>query len=300
MIVRKPLHRILAGAATVLFAACIGFGLIAAFIPTWGSTPQEASRSLPGDVAVPSPMLTWNHALTIDAPAATVYPWLIQMGDSRAAFYSVTFIENVFCATSGACRYVNADRVHPEWQNPAKGAQGMIMDYVVIADYEPGQYVLATASDKMPFKWTWLWYLQPVDANTTRLIVRHRVAFPPGAPKAAIDGVFDLGFVMERAMMLGIQARAEGRFPSPIEEPLGALIWLLVLAMGVACGVQFLRTGDVMVLSAGLDTIIVLFLLTYLQPPLVWRLVLLVAVAGSLVLASMRPWRRMAPGGTQS
>jgi hypothetical protein len=296
MILQKPLHRLLLGIVSVVVVVAVGFAVLGAVIPTWGSAPEDVSRSLPGDDSVPSPMLTWNHVMTINAPAAAVYPWLVQMGDSRAAFYSITFIENAFCATSGACRYVNADRVHAEWQNPVKGAQGVIMDYLVISDYQPGEWVLATASDKLPLKWTWLWYLQPVDANTTRLIVRHRVTFPPDAPKAAIDAVFAAGFVMERGMMLGIQARAEGRVPSPIEEPLGAVIWLLVMAMGAACAVQFVRTGDLVALSAGFDAVIVLFVLTYVQPPLVWRIVLLLVVGAPVVLAFVRPWRRqMAP-----
>ena len=72
----------------------------------------------------------------------------------------------MFCATSGSYRYVNADRVHPEWQNPVKGAQGIIVDYMVITDYQPGQYVVAATTHKLPLKWTWMWYVQPVDATT--------------------------------------------------------------------------------------------------------------------------------------
>ena len=206
MNLKKPLHRIMFGAVAVIIVIILGFGWLSLLIPTWGSNPEEITRALPADELVSSPTLTWNHALTVHAPAADVYPWLVQIGDSRAAFYSITFIENVFCATSGACRYVNADRVHPEWQNPSKGTQGIIMDYMVIQDYQPGQYVLATASDKLPLKWTWLWYVQPVDANTSRLIVRHRVAFPPDAPQAMINVIFASGYVMERAMLLGIQS----------------------------------------------------------------------------------------------
>jgi len=280
------LKRSLLGAGVVIVVAAIGFGWLGAVIPTWGSTPDEVAQPLPADELVPNPALIWNHALTIRAPAAQVYPWLAQIGDSRAAFYSITFIENAFCATSGACRYVNANRIHPEWQNPPKGAQGIIIDYMVIQDYQPGEYVLATASDKLPLKWSWLWYVEPVDPNTSRLIVRHRVAFPPDAPSALIDGVFAAGFVMERAMMLGIQARAEGLRPAAWEEPLGALIWLLIFGMGVACAARFVWVADSpLALAAGLEAVIALFVLTYLQPPMGWRLALLLIVAASVGLA---------------
>jgi hypothetical protein len=276
----------LLGAGLALVVVGLGFAWLGAIIPTWGSTPEEIARALPSDELVPNPTLTWNHALTIRAPAAEVYPWLIQIGDSRGAFYSITFIENAFCAMSGACRYINADRVHPEWQNPVKGAQGIIVDYMVIKDYQPGLYVVAAATDKLPLKWTWLWYVQPVDANTSRLIVRHRVAFPPDAPPAVINAVFAAGFVMERAMMLGIQERAEGFLPAPAEEPLNAIIWLLVFGMGAACAARFVRVADgYYALAAGLGAIVCLFVLTYLQPAFGWRLGLLLIIAASTVFA---------------
>jgi hypothetical protein len=296
---QKPFPRFLLGAGLALVVAGVGFAWLDAIIPAWGSTPEEVTRALPADGQVPNPTLIWNHALTIHAPAAAVYPWLVQIGDSRAAFYSVTFIENAFCATSGTCRYVNADRVHPEWQNPAKGAQGIIVDYMVITDYQPGQFVAAATTDKLPLKWTWLWYVQPVDANTSRLIMRHRVAFPPDAPPAMINLVFATGFVMERAMMLGIQSRAEGVIPVPAEEPLNAIIWLLVFGMGVACAARFVRVADgYYSLGAGLGAIIGLFLLTYLQPAFGWRLglLLIVAAATAFAFGRQRLRRALSPG----
>ncbi len=295
---RKSFYRFLLGAAIALVVTVIGFVWINAVIPTWGSSTEELSQALPGDGLVPDPTLIWNHGLTLHAPAEQVYPWLVQIGDSRAAFYSITFIENAFCAMSGECRYVNADQVHPEWQTPEKGAQGIIVDYLVIWDYQPGQYVLATTTEKLPLKWTWLWYVQPVDANTSRLIVRHRVAFPPDAPQGLINGVFATGFVMERGMMLGIRARAEGMASSPLEEPLGAVLWLLVFAMGVMSAVRFVRVPDgYHSLGVGLEAIVVLFVLTYLQPPMALRFVLVLAVAAGTAVIFYRKQihLRMAP-----
>jgi formate dehydrogenase major subunit len=56
------------------------------------------------------------------------------------------------------------------------------------------------------------------------------------------------GMVMERGMLLGIQSRAAGRLPAAWEEGLGALLWLLVLGMGVACAVRLLEKGHSVVL----------------------------------------------------
>lgn len=298
---QKPFLRFLLGAAIVLIVILAGFAWVSAVTPTWGSTAEETARALPADEIVQDVDFFWNHAVTVRAPAEEVYRWLIQIGDSRAAFYSIQFIENAFCATSGECRYLNADRIHPEWQNPEKGRQGIIMDYMLITDYseirdnQPGAWVLAQPSEKLPFQWTWLWYVEPVDAAasanaaSSRLIVRHRVDFPPDVPAWAVRAVFDTGYVMERAMILGIQARAEGRVPSPLEEPLGALIWLLVLGMGIAAAVRFIRVADgYHTLGVGLEAVVVLFVLTYVQPPMLWRFVLLLMVAAGVVVTFWR------------
>jgi hypothetical protein len=290
---RTAFQRFLLGAAAALIIMIIGFAWVSRLIPTWGSTAEEAARALPADELVPEPDFFWNHAITIRAPAEQVYPWLVQMGDSRAAFYSITFIENAFCAMSGDCRYVNADQVRPEWQSPVKGQQGIIMDYMVIQDYQPGQWVLAVPSDKMPLQWTWLWYVQPVDAGSSRLIVRHRIAFPPDAPPAVMKAVFDAGYVMERGMMLGIRARAEGARPGAWEEALGALIWLLVLGMGIASAVRYVRKGDgYHTLGVGIEAIIVLFVLTYIQPPLLVRVLLALLVASGIWITFNRKQSR--------
>jgi hypothetical protein len=282
----KKFPRFLIGAAAALIVIVIGAVWMGTAIPTWGSTAQEVARVLPNDEVVAEPNLTWTHGITVNAPAEEVYPWLVQIGDSRAAFYSISFIENAICMLSDACRYINADKVHPEWQTPEKGKQGIIMDYMVIQDYASGQWVLAAATNKLPMKWTWLWYVEPVDDGTSRLIVRHRNDYPADFPEKMVTAVFNAGFIMERGMILGIKARAEGSVPPPVEEPLNALIWLLVFGMGIACAVRFVRVADgYHALGVGIEAVIVLFGLTYIQPPFFWRVVLMLMVAAGVVIA---------------
>jgi hypothetical protein len=74
---QKTIHRFFLGAAIALLVVVIGFAWLNAVIPTWGSTAEEATRTLPADEMVPDPTLTWNHAMTIRAPAGQVYPWLV-------------------------------------------------------------------------------------------------------------------------------------------------------------------------------------------------------------------------------
>jgi hypothetical protein len=59
---------------------------------TWGATDAELDMSLPGDGL--APRVAAMHAVTIEAPASAVWPWLVQIGQDRGGFYSYTWIEN--------------------------------------------------------------------------------------------------------------------------------------------------------------------------------------------------------------
>jgi hypothetical protein len=45
---------------------------------------DEAVRPLPGDELVADAKVRWNHAVTIRARPAEIWPWLVQMGCQRA------------------------------------------------------------------------------------------------------------------------------------------------------------------------------------------------------------------------
>jgi hypothetical protein len=57
-----------------------------------------------------------TRAITIDAAPSAVWPWIVQMGEDRAGFYSNSWLGNL----TGSDIH-NADRVHPEWQQRALG-----------------------------------------------------------------------------------------------------------------------------------------------------------------------------------
>src|SRR5829696_8726318 len=78
----------------------------------WGATGEEVDKPLPGDDLVPEPGIESTRAITVEAPAGKVWPWLAQVGQDRGGFYSYEWLENL----AGAQMH-NADRVHPEWQH---------------------------------------------------------------------------------------------------------------------------------------------------------------------------------------
>ena len=63
-------------------------------IPTCIANKEERQRSMYADELIPESMASITHAITIDAPPAKVWPWLIQMGAGRAGWYSWDFIDN--------------------------------------------------------------------------------------------------------------------------------------------------------------------------------------------------------------
>jgi hypothetical protein len=54
----------------------------------WGASADELQMVLPGDELVQNPFFESTHAISINAPPERVWPWLIQIGQGRAGFYS--------------------------------------------------------------------------------------------------------------------------------------------------------------------------------------------------------------------
>ena len=221
----KFLH-FLGGLAIVLAVIILVFSFLIPWTHDYGATPEELTRAYHGDELITKPVVNWTHGITINAPVEKVWPWIIQIGDTRAAFYSFTFIENMF---GNVDQYHNADRIHEEWQNPPAD-QGIIVDFLKIKEYEPRRFMLA-GEDVDRMNWTWLWWIEPQGDNATRLLIRMRIEVDGEANMGALGEAINLsGFVMEVGMLNGLKSRAEGVIPGAYEEPLGIIVWLLAFA----------------------------------------------------------------------
>src|SRR6266702_3453196 len=60
----------------------------------WGATDAEVAATMPGDDLLPRAQFHPTRAITIDAPPAAVWPWLVQVGFVRAGFYSNDLLDN--------------------------------------------------------------------------------------------------------------------------------------------------------------------------------------------------------------
>ena len=80
---------------------------------SWGVTDVERAAALPGDRSPRTPQLEIMHGVSIDAPPEAVWPWLVQIGQDRAGFYSYDWLERCFgdrlvMLWRGAAREANA------------------------------------------------------------------------------------------------------------------------------------------------------------------------------------------------
>jgi hypothetical protein len=171
----------------------------------WGATDEEVNMPLPGDELVANPKLNSTHAITIYAPAAAVWQWLVQIGQDRGGFYSYTWLENLV-----GCDMKNASRIVPEWQELRVG------DEVRLHPKAPPLRVLAIEPNiAIVLEKCWTFFLRSIDTKTTRLIVRGRGEFNPDLKNSFLTlilwrGIFEPAhFIMERKMLFGIKERAE-------------------------------------------------------------------------------------------
>jgi len=171
----------------------------------WGTTPTERAARLPGDDVLPGAQYRATRAITVDAPPAAVWPWLVQVGCRRAGWYSDDLLDNL--------ARPSARTIVPELQHLAIG-QWVSMSPTPsdatafkVAGFHVDRWLLWHKPDS-----TWVWSLTELDGDRTRLVTRVHAAYDWHRPASALTGVLlmELGdFAMMRRMLLGIKERAE-------------------------------------------------------------------------------------------
>ncbi|HSK91267.1 MAG TPA: hypothetical protein VK875_08135 [Euzebyales bacterium] len=165
------------------------------------------ARPLPGDDLVTRPTFNATRAITIAAAPEEIWPWLVQVGVTRAGWYSYDFLDN-FMRPS-------ADRIIPELQHLAPGdVMGMSPDgkqgIKVHALDAPHFMIWATLPDT-----TWVWQLDAIPDGSTRLFTRVRSRYRWLSPSIAFSMLLEFADIwMMRKMLLNLRDRAEvGRQP---------------------------------------------------------------------------------------
>ena len=223
----RKVNLLIAGIAAATAAIPAYRFLVRPWHMRWGATDEELKKVLPGDELVPNPQLRVTHAITINARASDVWPWLVQMGQGRGGMYSYDWLENLF-----GLDFHSADRVLPEWQNLAVGdvmplAPGSFGPKVALL--EPNKLLVLhgdtriennrqmTAEMKLKpgdyFAVVWSFFLDERGIGTTRLVERFSLDYNPSLANRLFYRVaLEPGsFIMERKMLLGIKARVEAQ-----------------------------------------------------------------------------------------
>ena len=183
------MRKLVTAIALVTAGAGVYLRLLRRPVLDWGATATEAARRMPGDDLLPDAGLVATRAITVNAPAAAIWPWLVQMGSGRGGAYTYDWIENLL-----GLDMHSADRIHPEWQTLEVGqvlrngdGPGMRIEIL-----EPERVLSSRSEDG-----SWVWTFELVEeAGATRLVSRNRIATGGS-------------LVMERKMLRGIKQRAE-------------------------------------------------------------------------------------------
>jgi hypothetical protein len=185
------------GAAALLYQLWVRCRIL-----NWGATAAEAEARLPGDELLEHADGVATRAITIDAPASAVWPWIAQIGPSpRGGAYSYDWIENLL-----GLDMHSTDHVLPEYQHPQVGdALGYGKNRMRFERVEP-ERVLATRSDDG--NWVWSFVLDEHEGKT-RLISRNRFRLPTLAAKVGMLPMEPASLVMERKMLRGVKRRAQ-------------------------------------------------------------------------------------------
>jgi hypothetical protein len=174
---------------------------------TWGATAQETAREYPGDDLLSAADIVSTRAVTIAAPPAAIWPWLVQMGSGRGGAYSYDWIENLLGLSMHS-----ASAVLPQFQDVKVGDEfrlGPGRSSLRVEVLDPQRALTLLFEDR---RWVWTFALFPGGAMT-RLVSRNRITMPPASPLARFVSQLIMepgGLVMERKMLRGIKQRAEG------------------------------------------------------------------------------------------
>lgn len=243
----------------------------------WGATKAELQLTLPGDELAPAPHFLATRAMSIDAAPEAVWPWLVQIGYTRAGWYGYDWAENWVDG-----RIVpSAERIILELQQLAVGDTIPVSPIanLRVAAIEQGRALLAVGFDGQT---TWAWVLQPLEGGRTRLLWRMRSYYHWELLSPVVVPLTDAtDFVAVRQVMLGLKARAEGVPPEPPWRRNGeATLWFVTFlgfltAEAWLVGREAWQRPAAIAPAAALITIV----LVLTRPPL-WADLLGIAVIG--------------------
>jgi hypothetical protein len=178
---------------------------------------DEARAPLPGDAIVPRPDWQSTRGITIAAPTADVWPWIVQMGYPafRAGWYTPYWLDRLQWGISQH----SSETIVPALQALAVG--DTVPDspdystYFTVVTVDPARALVLHSTRHLmrPFtrlSFSWAFVLTAVDDRTTRLLMRARVATEPWWARPVLWLLIGPGDFLNASVMLrGIRRRAQ-------------------------------------------------------------------------------------------
>ena len=197
-----------------LVGGALAGGLLAAYVGIirprqmrWGATPEEASGRLPYDEIVPDPTWSSTRAVTVQATPEQIWPWLVQVGWGKAGWYGYDLIDNGGKPSSW--------EILPEHQHLEIGTKFPMSPFTAMycRDFAEPRWMLLRMGNEDGSRdiGSFLYYLDPIDENQTRLIIRMRDKYRWLNPAVlAMQLAVDVGDIFfQWAHLQGTKARAE-------------------------------------------------------------------------------------------
>lgn len=184
------------------------------YFSNWGTTKSESTKYLPGDELIGPPVAQATEGVWIEASASSVWPWLVQLGQDRGGLYTFDTLENVI-----GLRYVNADRIHPEWQHLAPGdavrlvprgwmgLRGLAMRVVEVDDERC--IVLRATAPEHHWDAVWSFHLIPEWEDRCRLLIRSRMSLRHPGEILLAELVGPARAFVTRGILTGVKRRVE-------------------------------------------------------------------------------------------
>ncbi|MGN6576779.1 MAG: SRPBCC family protein [Nocardioides sp.] len=185
-----------------------------------GSSAAERARRLPGDDLVDRPQIVTDHAQTISAPAAEVWPWLTQLGRHLGGYYTPGWVDRwLFPANWPSLDHLDPALLRSlEIGDTVPDGPPGTAEYVVVQVEAPHALVLRSTTHLPPgwgragarMTWTWSFALTDLPGGRCRLHLRVRGRTGPWWLTAVYVGaVVPADFVMATGMLRGIKRRVE-------------------------------------------------------------------------------------------
>ena len=150
----------------------------------------------------------------VHAPPDAIWPWLVQIGWQRAGWYSYDLLERLVGAADFVDGPHSARRIVPELQTLAPGDAIRLgpepMPAFTVMEVDPPRALVLGGTEGVEGTGaSWAFALEPL-GDSTRLIARFRLTYPPTPANHLMWGVSELAhMIMEQKMLRGIRRRAE-------------------------------------------------------------------------------------------